>query len=384
MEHPANPPPRSGAAGSDVERDVNKCVWNEKTQRYNRKGREDMRVLKLCLALGLVLAMGNVAFASTIPWSGGAWVAKLINWEASRVYTGYELDGSGNPTIPVTLGVAYTSGGTYDLDNLHYVDNAVMDGTETAYGVFKVTQVFSAFRTSPCTISPTSIQIWNSGDRDKEIWGVLGGRQDDQVIFSDPDNDADPQQYHQDIWSSSDRYDIYYQDDNLFSEVYPAGIPLTSGRIASTALDFKGIGFDGTGASTEGTRSELVLQGGSIQACNEDAEIVITDFDPAAFTTDLATHLLFDTGTPWNLTDDPLTDKDILITFPGPGLPPDPAVAHAKLTSTLENAFGLGGWDGTSEDPMDAESFVPEPTTLMAGFFGIAALGGYLRRRRIA
>jgi len=292
------------------------------------------------------------------------------------MYTGYEYDQGGNPTIPVTLGVAYTPGGTYDLSNLHYIQNSVLENDEVAFAVFTVTEVMRGTRSSPCTIGVTALQIWQAGDGGKEIWGTVAGRTDTQVIFSDPDGDAAPEKYHQDIWAAGDRYNVYFQDADVFSDVYPDGVPLTSGRISGTD-NYRGIGHDAAGASLEGTKSELVWAGGSIQACNEDAEIVITDFDPDAFTTDFATHVLLDTGTPWNLTDGP-NDTDMLVTFPGPAAT-DLPVAHLKVASTVEPAGGLGGWDAILSDPMDGDAYVPEPAA--AWLLGVAGFS-LLRRRR--
>ena len=328
-----------------------------------------MRGLKLIVLTGLILAIAAPAWAGSIgsdpPFSGDLFM-HMVNLDASRLYSGFLANG----TTPATLGVWYND----PTNQLEWSDKGLLEDNETAFGVFRIDEVYAGKRVGTCNImkvDPPAL-LWHDGDGGKEIVGIFYGRQDDFVRFSDPAplGGSPPMLWEQDIYASGDEYKIWYQDSGTFND----GVNGMADRFGTD--QFYTIGYDTIGNPI----GELVLTGNSKLCCGLSWEIDVA-FNPVNLEGDFNTLVEFDTGVPWNETDGP-GDTDFLKSFPF--MPGDGGCAHMWLHTTTHAQYVLPDWDMTSSDPLTASVFIPEPLTMLGVFLGVSGLGAYIRRRRRA
>lgn len=334
-----------------------------------------MRTMKIVTVLGLMLALTVPASALTLLGGyTGPIKIKLSNWDMGQTYApGY----SANNEVDVNNNVPIVPGG------------GVINGfnNEDAWLVFKVK-----------TIEDVQDNVlWASGQQGVELIGIGYGIRDVAV------DTTTSMSY---IWSTGGTFDIYEQPVGTFD--FRRG---SAGRVSQTV--YKGVGdtdYDGdidafdtstlmvTTTEIPGIGSFASAPPGSIPAPGSFERVYKIDTSLTAATGDTfayadATAGVWGDGNMGNgeLVQGQFVDAvdgtldlaelqmhartNVYIPIGQPGNPdPDP------------NPFGPGvdDWLFESEDPINTAYAVPEPLTMLALFGGIAGLGGYIRKRRMA
>ena len=360
MEHLPNAPPGGAAKGCCMERNVSKCVRNrERTQAYNKKGRERMRTLKLCITAVVCLGIASSAMAISYrpAYAGYSGPVKwnIQNWDMGPIYT---------VTPPVSGSDTYVGEGT--LDGLSQIaPPGTKYGDEDLWGIFKVEQIIKD--------DGSGDVLWNDGDQTLELVGMFYGGTDNALVqHSDGSQEI--------IASGVNVYAVEQASGTLSTAARAAG---SSGRI--DADSFKGIGTDAAGVAVPHTVVlELVTvvgapDGGTGSTANE----FYADFTPSGNTGSGQGIAYLDVvGGTWQYlppysyeVDDTywgVTDADMQFLWTSSPNPQNPG----------QNPFG--DWTVTTDDPWQGYAIVPEPVTMISLFGAFAALGGYVRRRRRA
>lgn len=102
MEHLPNPPPEGGVDGSGKKRNANNCVTNrERTQAYNKKGRVEMRKLKLCTMVAIAVAVTAPALGLSLKdyVSGSPMQFNLFDRTDGKIYSVADGTYTGKATL---------------------------------------------------------------------------------------------------------------------------------------------------------------------------------------------------------------------------------------------------------------------------------------------
>lgn len=359
------------------------------------------------LAIAAMLAIGSGALAVTNqpgeitfahPWQGPVY-AHVHNHDTGHVYTGFFVDGT-----PCPIGVALPVAGGMGSDGVNYPAATkslqMLPGLDTragesGWGIFQIDILYEGYIAPSGDILPqnTTNPLWQTGQNDQEIVGIMGGRKDRAVIFDEPGG------ANQRILSTDDQYEIYVQKDGTFND----GAPGTTVRNADGS--YPTVGDDATskilvnGYTQTGFYMDAGLLAGGVPMgiCPES----IAEFFPAGTSpghNDLYINLYADgetipagdigaSGVLGGMNSPYDFDTDFFQGWAcGPNVPYG-ADFRLHVTTTAINGFNDPFWGADynwtvfSSDPLTGY-YVPEPITVMGLFFGIGSLGCYLRRRR--
>jgi len=361
-----------------------------------------MRVAKLLLVVGLVLAVSGTAGAVAIPFTQ-AWGAPApgapvnmhaVNWAMGSVYTGFDLGG-----VPVPLGV-YIPAPTLAKTP----PTGGMPG-EDGWGIFQIDQIFKGNLVGVnniVRIDPANplydIATANGG---VEIFGIYQGRVDLFVRFNDENGsgvlDAGDSQT---IEFAGDAVDVYAQllgtadaeTTAFLGAAAVIGDAGSSGRLATG--DYVGIGFDSAGAALPAGVATLALTlAGETGYMGREAVAAIpvegrATFFPSGLSGSGEVDIFYSVtgGTEvltWNGGDFAgLTDVGIFTPTKVVGAPYDGADFKIHVTDQAVAPVGDYDWLVTSSDPITAAVIIPEPITMIGALMGLGGVAGYIRRRR--
>lgn len=323
-----------------------------------------MRLLKLCMVLGLVLAVGQQAEAIGFKHAfNGPVTFKLANWDMGTLYQ------PGTPGT-TTNGIAAVNGLTqgtpvgtaYDAHGTGVFTGAAGQEREDGWGIYKVTQIYNTQNISDV--------LWDTAFGQAngiEIFGMFYGLIDNAVRNS---SDTAGQIS---IQSSNMTFDMW---ENSFGKFALAGGEQqgTGGRTGFSA--YNGI------TNVGGTK---ILEGNTV---NGDLQLLAGSTGPQGFNSIFVPNSTLDSGhgtfdARIALTDASLRDYN---QFNSNGFAAGPDGFQVDFTlngSTFANTGSLrvGDWTVTSQDPLQGNA-IPEPLSMAGVFMGLVGLGGYLRRRR--
>lgn len=331
--------------------------------------------LAVCALRGAATAdMIESAGSDDPPPFQGTFFSSVTSRSVFRTYTGY-LAGQGPASDPNPANWVATTPLTPYTDpdtQLDYHDPAAAVGGETAWGVFKLAVVYEGERTGPNTISETAAEnrLWLSGDGGVEIAGLVHGRQDDSVTFSNIDPldpftpIADPAKWQQSIASSGDQYKVWQQDVGDYDTAIAAG---PTGRTGADSYAGVGDGLDPVliAHSVAGDQSDEILS------------LLIPADAGIGGNGHLNTYIDLDGGT-WQ----PTENESFSLIFPFLGA--GGTDAHLRLRTTINPDTDPTGWQGVGFGPLTGEA-VPEPTALalLVGPGLLLVLRRTRRRRRV-
>ncbi len=310
-----------------------------------------MRCIKLCLVVGLILAVSGTAEAITFNQSyNGTIMIKLKNYD-----TGVSYPVSSAVGIAAVDGIVGQTPATNAWNGLFGnplipAGYAYAGQAEDAWMALKVTSIET----------PGGTQLWSDGDGGQELVGMMYGLVDVAVgaggmaVLSDGFN-----------------LDLYEQTAGIFNPALGTGgrtgfstyTGATGGTNLLSAVAVPGIGINDLAALDPTTFGGQLPQ-----------------FSHRSFVAQAGLYLDIISG-PW----------DQLIA-PNSWTDPWGGGAVADLFATANFVYNDGSttggipisdWDYLSNDPTRAY-YVPEPLTMLAVFTGIAGLGGYIRKRRMA
>ena len=330
-----------------------------------RKRSMSMRYLTLCLAVGLILAVsvpaGAISFSEAY---NGPVVFHLTSRDSGTIYT----------VPPNIVGI--------NIPPVGGIPGPGAIGGEDTWGVFSIDQIQKGVIVGPNNITALPGSVWNAGITDgKELVGIVWAETDIAVNVSPTGS--------QTIEGVGLRVAIWEQTFG----VYNGGVLGSAGRLGPAT--YITVGTDAssslwaTAISTPGFLGSM-LPGVAEFVSNFDPNVAPPGASGSANT--------FLSITPVDVNGDLVPDvgsaNGFLNTnfFIGAGTTADLFVQMTTNANNPTNTPGMNGlppvpsvFDGTvtNSDPVDGV-FVPEPLTMLAVFTGIAGLGGYIRKRRMA
>jgi hypothetical protein len=331
-----------------------------------------MRALKLCIALGLVLAVSGTAAAVTIPYVPLG--PTYLNSSNRDNGTAYIVD-EDVATIPVTFdpyGVL-PAGITKDPPAGQDPQNPMED----TWGAWTMTLIAKGEAgNNVIDMAEPEVDYYTWGDGDTYLVGMFWGGQDKEVKitaadFSPPSGTAGHvlsefevkvDNVQAELWAVDKNLIVGTQEGPKFPKARPAPNRyddwmeegwLASGgavkllRATSTTFRFTGKLIDMTG---DGYTADDQFQGETTAYWDVDPTLTTYFWNPY-----------------WGLSDF-YTDEE--------GNPADMMFSWQLGTTTT-------GWDTQSTD-IGGVDVVPEPATMLAVFAGLSGLAGYIRKRRSA
>lgn len=336
-----------------------------------------MRILKLCLVVGLIgaAAMPAAALTFNVPYNGPI-KFKFSDWEVGTIY----LPSNNNNAFTtvgqtVTLTTAEMNAAQANqnpaVGNWFSVAPPKAQTGEEGWGIWRLDGIYG----DPANDQSYSLELYTRGQPSKDVWGMFYGINDMQVSVTLKNAGANPglntgdEIYTLSVWSEGMaggggnelKFDLYETTSgvDLFGPAssrsgmasFPGvtgGTPFLSGTAIVDVLSGAPVGGMFTSTSDIDRASNSLVK--SITPIGSAR--VIFDVDPTVG--DGAFYQSVD-------------GLDIIFTTNVYG-----------YTGPLEN-----GWMARTDDPAFA-NFVPEPLTVMGLGMGIGGLFGYIRKRRIA
>jgi len=362
MEHLPNPPPEGGADGSGTRQNVNKCVRNrERTQGYNKKGRVEMRTLKLCTMVALVVALGGPAWGLTLKnyTNGDELIFNLFDKTDGKIY-----GIPSNNTVYGETNVDSWEASGWGHAKMTWDTGAVgSQSEEDFWGIAFVNTINNI---------DGSITYWETSDTNTELTIIFWGGRDQIVDVGNLGTTT----YTRGIMARM--YEVPFGTHD-FLTLGPAGRDnnadgfVTDGEEDSYPTVDIGVPIvELVGANIIST-AWAVLSGGVASVSHYNTiNALVTGADGGG----LAYFDVADLGNGGG-TMGSFFDTDSVGTSLGT------ADFKANFSIEVENLDPTDKttWVTDSKDPLKT-ALIPEPATMLCVVFGVAALGGYARKRR--
>ena len=387
-----------------------------------------MRALKLCVAVGLVLAVATPGLATPINWLrnplGRVIEFKYENWDMATVYDGAPVGPHIGPSAVNAVEVATGNGmqiitkgsvkGAFDYTDLR----------EDGWGVFRIKEIED--RTS-------NEALWDKDlDNVTEIVGIFYGLVDTAVQI-------DPQSGKQFIDSDGMFFEAYAQPKGTFEHMLASMGRVAFGTYATIGTTWTDLNNDDivqVGEVAANPLATLIISAEGTPGVTPGVPIVGPPIAHAVsqqgdFTTDPVLGPPFGAGGSfffvdgiggsffdkagggtedgyWEIMDNPPSSPNpnfwptlglnvsqegdlyleadttpyypVAIDLDGDGTPGEPGLTRPDGTRIGD----YGDWTVFSDDPGLGHTVIPEPMTVLGVVAGLAALGGYLRKRRNA
>jgi len=358
----------------------------------NGKVGAQMRVLKICAVVALVLAVSGVARAGTtsipIMWD-------IIDWSMAKTYT--------VPAGPPTNGVGAVNGlaqipnpvpGAMVVNKPHtHSGNALIGQFEDSWSVVKIVNILT---------DPGGDILWaQATDPVNEMVGLVYGGVDNYVGL----NALGEQQ----VVTEGIFYDVYVQPIGTFDDRLGSIGRLSFSQYVGVGIDYNDFGIDGLPATLDPGEGNGIYDAGeptfpvgtlavAAESCGGKllAGAVgpihrIATFQPQPFPVGSGDGTGFEfidlIGGTWAAPGVGYADEGDPFYF---GLvdPRFGSSQHADLhaNQTVVPFFDPGNpadWIITSADPVRT-AIVPEPMTVIGAFMALSTLGAYIRKRRTA
>jgi hypothetical protein len=340
-----------------------------------------MRIMKLCVALGLVLAVTGAVQAVGIPFRRayeGPVIFDIWGYGQGTLYTGNLINGN-----PAPDGV-YTPGQLETVQQTPNGDSAELNAGEDGWGVFRINAIYEGVYdpTENEMVQSNLNPLWATSDNGQELVGAYFGTTDLTIVISNNGTDTT-------IESSGDTYRIFLQPAGTFNDGVPLAADIRVGIYPNGPWVDKvdGIGYDSVGTPLVGATE--VLTGISIpgfvpEVTNTAAERSLDFTYNASNNTargDGVAYVDWIGGTDW-VTNGGKFGIDSFYA----DRPADTLTGHELADAWLQwnnssSAFTAPDMNVNFRDPVGT-SVIPEPMTMFGVGGAVMGLLGYLRKRR--
>jgi hypothetical protein len=369
----ANPPPeerplfwchggtRQGAVGVSESSDRRPA---EAGTGNGEKGKS-MRVLKLCIALGLVLAVSGTAGALALPGVP----AGPVYFEAHNFDQATSYFADPGTYVRSDFGAPFTEPYAVPADDA--------DPNEDSWGLLLVKQIKPGADNGSGYFDPAgpAVYTWSDTSNDYLIVGMYGNLQDETILIKDNDTwSVSTHQLDWEIWAvpTSELDDFagampygYTNQVDLIRDTEGAGYYDGTRRVDTLRYEY----WIDPDTTTPG--AELLLKGtGEFFSFSSDDNATLGNFQGSSY---MYLHVDANEGA-WGETWSTANYFDS--TF-------DPNITDpADVYISWNTEPAVLGWDVKSTDLGNAY-VVPEPFTMVAVGAAVASLGAYLKRRRV-
>lgn len=379
-----------------------------------------MRILKLCVVLGLVLAVTGTAEAITFSKSYAGPIAFDITNRESGTNYGPLFPGFYGPGMPSPLPPGAPAPGAVILPGPDGIPGTGDDVLESGWGIFRINTIFTASEDIPrVKLTENSSDIlWQEGVTDgQELMGMFYGIVDIGLSTDGFSQTIETSGFHLKVWEQpAGTFDTMAKVAFPGIEDGPDGIPnnaddpgagaigMSQGSLGRTGLDaYMGIGIPGGVAA-----ASLWLEGDADPGylANLFAATDFTSvFKPGPAGASGQAEVFFsvvggDMGGPAyphlnsNYYDNSIIDGAMVLGGPdsdiraffnttSSNVTNTPAAPGTPYTDTNGNQLPTSGdWTVTSSDLTAGIYVVPEPMTMLA-VVGFISLVPYIRKRRV-
>jgi hypothetical protein len=339
-----------------------------------------MRILKLCVALGLVLAVTGAVEAVGIPFRRayqGPVVFLIEGYGQGTLYTGNLTNGSPAPDG------TYTPAQLETLQLTPNTDTAELNAGEDGWGVFRIMHIYEGFYDlNENEVKPTNKinPLWSTGDNGQELAGAYFGTTDLTVVIAGTSTT---------IESAGDTYHIFLQPVGSFDDDIPLAADIRIGTYDAGPWFDKvvGIGYDATGTPLAGATEVLTAMSipGFVPGVTNTAAERSLNFEYVAANNtargDGIAYADWIGGTDWVGNGGKFGEDIFYADRPG-----DTLLGHELADVWIQwvnssSASSAPDMNVQFNDPIGT-SVIPEPMTMFGVGGAVMGLLGYLRKRR--